>query len=321
MSSRNLHILVLLMLGVGACTPTPTAPPTAVPPPVKTVTAAPAMLPTVTAAPGHTPVPTATAVPTPLPGVAVVALDQMQAQNPWLPLDMTARPTVYYYGFNLRAAPFDQLLVRKAFAAATDRKALAELASRAGARAVQPAMTFTPAETLGRDLYGQVGIAFDPTQARQWLSAAGYPNGQDFPQVTLITAKAGGVTSVANVELGRALVDMWQQNLEITVRLQIVDGDFDAFRRTLAQGGAYVYRLGNAADSNDPHAFLAQVFTRSSEWNFGGFENAAFDDLVQRAAGLHDPLARQALYIQAERLLTQQEVAVLPVFHYRVKGK
>jgi oligopeptide transport system substrate-binding protein len=268
--------------------------------------------------PTSTPVPpTATSVPptsTPLPGVVTVPLEKLAQANPWLPLDKNAVPGTFYYGFNVNKSPFDNRLVRQAFAAAVDRRVIAELANTLGTKNARPATTFTPPETLGRYLYGQIGIAFDPAKARALLVQAGYPKGQGFPAVTLVTNKAGGGTSGANVQIADAVVAMWREHLEVDVKVEVVD-DWQAYRDRLARDAPALYRLGWGADFNDPDNFLKEVMHSGSTHNYGHFSNAEFDRLVERAATLSDPATRQALYIQGERILCEDQAAVIPLYH------
>ena len=46
---------------------------------------------------------------------------------------------------------------------------MADLANALGYVQARPATVFTPADTLGRALYGQVGLSFDPDRARELL--------------------------------------------------------------------------------------------------------------------------------------------------------
>jgi len=295
-------------------TPLPTETPKPVPSPTSTATAAP----TDTPLPTDTPVPQQpTAAPiagpdAPLPGTETVPLSNMASSIPWLPLDESALPSTYYYGFNVAKPPFDNRLVRQAFAAAVDRQAIADLANSLGLNNARPATTFTPPETLGRDLYGQVGLPFDPGRARELLAQAGYPNGAGFPQVKLVFNYLEVHQAVAD-----AVVSMWRDNLGVTVELESVD-NWDVYIERLNTDAPAIFRLGWAADYNDPDNFLLTTFHSTSEHARGkNFANSEFDRLVeQAAAAAGDPAARQALYIQAERVLCEQEAAIIPLFHY-----
>jgi oligopeptide transport system substrate-binding protein len=110
---------------------------------------------------------------------------------------------------------------------------------------------------------------------------------------------------------------MWRENLKVDVNVVVVD-DWQAYLDLLASDAPVTYRLGWAADFNDPDNFLREVFHSRFEHNRGHFSDAEFDRLVEQAATLGDPATRQALYIQAERILCEDEAAIIPVYHYTV---
>ncbi len=265
-----------------------------------------------------TPEPRATqTVPTsnPLPGTLTIPMDRLAHSVPWLPLDMASSPGVYYYGFNVNKPPFHNRVVRQAFAAATDRQAISDLAHRLGARNARPATTFVPPETLGRDLYGQVGIPFNSGKARTLLANAGYPNGQGFPPVVLVTNKTGGLTSSSNVEIATAITAMWQNNLNVKIDVQVVDAGMVDYTGQLSSGQPSLYRFGWMADFNDPDNFLREVFHTDSKTYKGNFSNTQLDRLIEQAATASDPTMRQSLYIQAERILCEDQAAIIPLYH------
>ncbi|HLC05475.1 MAG TPA: ABC transporter substrate-binding protein, partial [Anaerolineales bacterium] len=169
--------IVLIGAALAGCAPAPTPAPTPSPvPPTFTPSPVP---------PTPTPEPTSTATasptPTPLPGLLVLPVDTLDNRIPWLQMDKSARPGVYYFYFNLAKPPFNNVLVRQAFAAAIDREALVEIAKKYKATDPRPATSLTPPGTLGRDLYGEVGIPFDPTRAKELLTQAGYTDSSSFP--------------------------------------------------------------------------------------------------------------------------------------------
>ena len=103
-----------------------------------------------------------------------------------------------YYGFNTSLPPFDDPLVRKAFASAIDRQDLIDQAL-GGPQA--PALTFTAPGVFGHvDGYvAGVGHPFNAAQAQTWLAAAGYPGGAGLPPVTLWYNSDPGHQAIANM--------------------------------------------------------------------------------------------------------------------------
>jgi hypothetical protein len=279
--------------------------------------------PTNTLVPSATPTrqPTETPSPTntPLPGVVVVPIEKMARSIPWLSLDKGALPCTFYYGFNINKKPFDNRLVRQAFAAAIDRRTIADLANKYGVRNARPATTFTPPEILGRNLYGQVGIPLNPAKAQALLAEAGYPNGQGFPTITVVTNRRKD-DGDGNVRITNAIIAMWQENLKVNVKIEVFD-DFKTYGDLLKRDAPAIYRLTWVSDSNDPDSFLKGAFHSQAEYNFGHLSNAEFDRLLEQAATLSDPAARQALYIQAERTLCQDQAAIIPLYHYTTQGQ
>ncbi len=271
--------------------------------------------------PTFTPIPptaTATATiipsPTPLPGSVTMPLDSFKNSAPWLPMENTARPSTYYFYFNFSKPPFNNVLVRQAFTAAIDREALVEVAKKYGATNPRPATSFTPPETLGRDLYNEVGIPFNPVNAKDFLAQAGYADASKFPPVTLLINVGGDAAPGFHVKITDEMVKMWKQYLGVSVKVEVID--WNTYLNRIPSNPPEIFRLGWAADYNDPDNFLREIFTSGSQYNYGDFSNSDFDLLVYRARNSYDPAERQDLYIQAERILCETEAALIPIYHY-----
>ena len=264
--------------------------------------------PTNTIEPTETPIPT----PTPLPGSVVLPIDTLAHEIPWLPMEENASPGTYYYAFNVQKPPYNSVLVRQAFAASIDREALVNIVLKyySGPR---PATSFTPPEILGRDLYNEVGIPCNPELAKDLLEQAGYTDLSKFPTLTLLTNISGGDTPYLHINLAEAMAEMWRQNLGISVIVEYMD--WESYLDLVNTDAPEIYRMGWAADYNDPDNFLREVFRSGSEYNYGGFSSSEYDDLVNKAAESTDPAERQDLYIQAERILCEIEVALIPIYH------
>lgn len=299
-----LLLIGLSMLGLENCTTQPSA--------TEVVPAATALPPSVTPAPAAT----ATLVPTPtaIPGSLVLPVDSLGPAIPWLPLDKTNIPAVYFFYFNLDSPPFNNVLVRQAFAAAIDREALTQIAQKYGNSSAKPATTLTPPETLGRDLYNQTGIPFNPQRAQELLIEAGYTDPSKFPTTVLLTNVAGDPAPAAHQKIADAMLQMWQQNLGVKVTMQVLS--WGPYLNRIASSPTQVFRLGWVADYNDPDNFLRELFRTGGKENYGHFSDSTFDRLVDRAKASNDPALRQLLYIQAEKILSEEEAAIIPIYHW-----
>ncbi len=258
--------------------------------------------------------PTNTPEPTPIPGVQVHPLSYFAKSIPWLPLDVDNDPMTVYYGFNFNKPPFDNALVRQAFAAAVDREEIAKEAAGFKFRNVTPATSLTPPQVLGRDLYGVVGIPFDPARAKDLLNQAGYGNVESFPPVTLYVTTRGSDAPGAYYQMAKSIVGMWKKNLGITTTIITFD-NFSGYQEVWATKPGDIYQLGWGVDQNDPDNILRILFHSEGDYNIGNYNSAVFDALVDSAADLSDPLERQLLYIQAEQIITEDDAGVIPLFH------
>lgn len=309
---RRVMLILLLTLVIG-CSPAPEPTPTALPASTLVPTPIPA---TATVTPSPLPS-TATLIPspTPLPGTLVLPIDTLGDTIPWLPIDETARPGIHYVAFNTLRPPFNSALVRQAFAYAIDRQAITDMAEKYKAANPSPATTLTHPETLGRDLYNEVGTGYDPVKARELLAQAGYTDPSAFPEVTIIVNSYGDIAPGARFNMASKMAEMWKTNLGVTVNVEAMRPP--AFGNRLRTDPPELYWLGWVADFNDPDNFLKGIFHSGSEFNYGHFTNSDFDQLVDLAAKSTDPAERQELYILAERLLTETEAAVIPLYHTR----
>jgi oligopeptide transport system substrate-binding protein len=205
----------------------------------------------------------------------------------------------YYYGFNVKKPPFDDVRVRRAFALAIDRAQFPELL-RGGE---QPWSSWIPPGMP--DANAQIGLRFDPERARSLLREAGVD-----------PARLPPVRIVYNSDQTHKLVAekvqaFWRDNLG--VRVELVNREWKVFLRELATDPPEVFRLGWGADFPDPDNFM-NLFTSYSENNHTGWVNPRYDELVQRAAREPDTEERQRLYDEAQRILCEEDVPIVPLF-------
>ncbi len=203
--------------------------------------------------------------------------------------------------FNVTQPPFDDIRVRQALALAINRPALAEHVLTGGEL---PAASLTPPQTAG---YQAPAFAtFDPDHARHLLAAAGFPQGQGFPAVEVMSR-----TRELNQQLLEAIQQMWRRELGIEVKIAMKEQ-----RVWLDDETNLHYQLSNArwiGDYVDPFTFLELFFSYSGN-NNTGWKNADYDRLLQAASTSADESDRHALYHQAESLLLG-EVPITPLYH------
>jgi ABC-type oligopeptide transport system substrate-binding subunit len=260
-----------------------------------------------------TPIPS----PTPLPGSVVFPVNTLGKSIPWLPMEKTAMPGVNYVGFNTAKPPFNSTLVRQAFAYSIDREVIVNLANKYKARDPKPATTLTPPQTLGRDLYGVIGANYDPQKAKDLLTQAGYADPTTFPKVIFMVNASGDIMPGARFNMATAMTEMWQTHLGIKVEIQAI-GSFNEYGERLTTNPPDLFWNGWVADFNDPANFIGEIFNPNGDYqgkyNYGHFSNSEFNALIDRAKYSNDPALRQELYIQAERLLCETEVALIPLY-------
>lgn len=216
----------------------------------------------------------------------------------------SSKNVLEYYDFNALTPPFDKVEVRQAFAAAVDKQAIVDFVTKGG-EVVAP--TLTPPGSFGHvPASAGVGIPFDPERAKQLLADAGYPGGQGLPPITL----AFNASESAN-RIAQAIQQMWQQTLGATVTLQPVEGR--AYSQIAADGAFNVWRMGWGMDYPDANNIHAELFT-SDVGAKALAHNPSYDKLIADAAVEQDPEKRQEMYVQAEKLIVQEDAAVMPIF-------
>ncbi|MFZ5862229.1 MAG: peptide ABC transporter substrate-binding protein [Nitrospirota bacterium] len=206
----------------------------------------------------------------------------------------------YYAGFNVTKPPFTDARVRQAFALAIDREEFPNIL-RGGERA---ARGWVPPGMFGYE--PDVGLPYDPDRARRLLAEAGFPEGRGLPPVEYVFN-----TGPVNTLIAENLQAQWKRNLNVDVRLDNVE--WKVYLKRLEQDAPAIFRLGWGADYPDPDNFLA-LFTKDSGNNHTRWANAHYDALIADAASESDSNRRLTMYREAQRLLTEQDVPIIPLF-------
>lgn len=218
----------------------------------------------------------------------------------------------YYLNFNVKKAPFDNVKVRKAFALAIDRASITENVKRGGEI---PATGFNPVglkDSAGNDFNakaGTYGINVERgniPEAKKLLAEAGYPDGKNFPKVTLLYN-----TSESHKMVCESVQEMWKKNLGIDIEL--ANQEWAVFQDTRKQGNYFVARGGYIGDYPDPVGLL-ELFVTESANNDPHWSNKTYDDLITQSR-FAKGVERDALIYKAQDLL-MTEVPVTPLYYY-----
>jgi oligopeptide transport system substrate-binding protein len=201
-----------------------------------------------------------------------------------------------WLGFNVSRPPFDDIRVRRAFAHAVDRDALAEVTtvgqtSPGKGGLVPPG---TPGYSPG------IALPYDPERAGQLLAEAGYPGGAGFPELDALTPRGPRWESV-----NEYLHTQWRENLGVDLPWETVE--FEVFLRRFFSHRGHLFRNVWVADYPDPDNFLRVFLQTRSAWR-----HPVYSELVERARRSLDQSERMRLYAQAERILAE-EVPILPL--------
>jgi oligopeptide transport system substrate-binding protein len=213
----------------------------------------------------------------------------------------------YYFRFNVTRAPTSDVRVRKALSMAVDREALTRFVTKAGEVA---SSSFVPAM---RGYEGARGLPFDPAAARKLLAEAGYPGGKGFPRVELLYN-----TLELHRVITQAIQQMWKEHLGIEVEL--VNVEWKVYLSRQSKLDFQIARAGWIGDYPDPNTFL-DLWIGGGGNNQTGWSVKRYDELIARAGcGTPDPKERMKLLAEAERILVQDEVPIMPLFTYVNKG-
>jgi oligopeptide transport system substrate-binding protein len=215
---------------------------------------------------------------------------------------------VYFYGFNLRRAPFNgDARLRRALAMVIDREKLAQLVLRSGEL---PAYGWVPPGVAGyapqSPDYHALPMAQRLAEARKLYAEAGYSAARP------LRFELRYNTEEIHTELAIAIASMWQQALgaQVTLRAE----EFRSLMQDIDSGDVQMFRSSWIGDYNDAYTF-AQYFKSDFGVNLTHYDNPAYDDLLNRAAVEVDPAKRRGFLQQAEQVMLRDQ-AVIPIYFY-----
>jgi oligopeptide transport system substrate-binding protein len=223
-------------------------------------------------------------------------------------LHVSPQLSTYYYGFNLRRAPFkDQPQLRRALSLVIDREKLTRLVLRVGELPaygwVPPGMDNYTSQSFD---YAELPMATRIAEAQRLYHERGYS--REKPLTFELRYNAGEV----HTKLAVAIASMWKEALGVEVRLTQVE--FKSLLQDIDRGDVEMFRSSWVGDYNDAYTF-AQVLKSDFGVNLPHYDSPRYDALL-RSAQLHqDPLLRGALLEEAERVMLADH-PLLPLYFY-----
>ncbi|MGH8322947.1 MAG: peptide ABC transporter substrate-binding protein, partial [Steroidobacteraceae bacterium] len=223
-------------------------------------------------------------------------------------LHVSPQLNTYFYGFNLRRAPFkDNPGLRRALSLVIDRERLARLVLRVGE---VPAYGWVPP---GVNDYVSQSFDYKGTPlseriaaARRLYAAAGYSSSN--PLRFELRYNSGEV----HTKLAVAIASAWKEALGVEARLTAVE--FKSLLQDIDRGDVEMFRSSWVGDYNDAYTYL-QYLKSDFGINLPHYRNPAYDLLLTRAAGEVDTTKRRELLEQAERLALHDH-PLIPLYFY-----
>ncbi|WP_405170216.1 peptide ABC transporter substrate-binding protein [Paenibacillus sp. FSL H8-0280] len=239
--------------------------------------------------------------------------DQIPSVKAELPDEFKATgiASTYYYQFNVNEAPFNNVKIRKAFAMSIQRQLIVDKVTQGGQI---PAFGFVPPGIRGengefrdehKDDYFTENVEEAKALLAEGMKEEGYTT---LPAVTLIYN-----TSDGHAKIALAVADMWKQNLGVDVKTE--NQEWGVFLENRQNQNFQVARAGWSADYNDPYNFL-EMWTTGNTNNDSKFSNEQYDKDVKETVKSADPAARMAAFADAEKILIQDEMGVMPIYYY-----
>ncbi|MEZ9049026.1 MULTISPECIES: ABC transporter substrate-binding protein [unclassified Vibrio] len=213
----------------------------------------------------------------------------------------------YYYIFNTKKAPFDDVRVRQAISYAIDRDIVTGAILAQGQK---PAYFLTPEITAGFDpelpAYGKMSQKERNAEAERLLEEAGY--GKDNPLKFNLLYN----TSENHKKIAVALGSMWKKTLGLSVTLE--NQEWKTYLSSKDSGDFEVARAGWCGDYNEASSFLTLMKSNNTT---GGvhYDSAAYDQIIDKALNSTSEEERKALYLEAEALMAN-DMPIAPIYQY-----
>jgi peptide/nickel transport system substrate-binding protein len=221
--------------------------------------------------------------------------------DPSVKLLETGAGTSSTLSMEIDKAPFDNPKVREALKAVVDRQAMVDTVMLGFG---EPGND-NPVPPSWPSAFTHEVPKRDVARAKQLLSEAGYPDGID---IELNTGEgAAGYVQMAEVYKEMAA--------EAGIRVNIIKNPGDGYWDNVWMKKPF---FSSGWSIRPPAEGLTIAYTKEAEWNETNWKRDDYDSILQAAKAEIDPDKRNALYKQAQQMLTEQGGVIIPIFQHQI---
>ncbi len=160
---------------------------------------------------------------------------------------------------------------------------------------------FTPIGLPSFSAEAAPGYRYNPDQARELLRAAGFPNGEGLPEITLHT-------TADYEDLCTFAAKQWE-NLGFKIKIELAESA--TLRQMMTKGQVAFFRASWIMDYPDAESFFTVFYSKNpAPPNYTRFKNVEFDRLYEAALKENDDAIRYGLYQKMDRLLIEEAPVV-----------
>ena len=213
-----------------------------------------------------------------------------------------------FLGFNLKNEEIgskENVALRKAIAYAIDKKAIVDYVLEGLGLVADTG--FIP-QTISGNLYDTELIrSYDIDKAKELLKAAGIKSGHE---VNIWVTRGRYLLDTETAQVIQGFLE------EIGLKANIRVMEYGPMIGALGDFKHEIFQLAWGWMTGEPSQALRQVLHGDSTWNFTGFNNKEFKNLLSQAEVTIDWEERMSLYNQAYKIAFD-EVAIIPLLHYQ----
>ncbi|MFC3104040.1 peptide ABC transporter substrate-binding protein [Salinisphaera aquimarina] len=244
----------------------------------------------------------------------VIPPSRLETVQKYIPAQFKAVPTlgVYYYGLNLRHAPFkDAPRLRQALSMAIDRQVIVDKITRGNE---VPAYGWIPPAVEGYDgpkfAWADLSDADREARAKKLYAEAGYSRDKPLQVEIRYNSNEG------NKKIASVISAMWRGVLGADVTLR--NEEWKVYLNSVRQGSdTEAFRMAWIGDYDDPNTFF-ELMHSAFGLNGTTYASRTYDALQEQQAHMPDGSERDAVMHKAEATLLADN-PVIPIYFYTSK--